>query len=191
MRIVFLKTATSGLPNWRMPSSDPSQPVIVELAYQVWQDGERVTEVDQILDNGIEIAADTVALHGIDEAKCAADGVSPAGPLLDLISQIAMSDRLVGFNVAFDIRMVRIMAARVLKQDWENTIPVYDVMSEATDHCRIPKGPRGGGGGQWKRPTLSQAYLHFFGEAKEIGYRAGPVCEIIRQIYEKMNPVEI
>jgi DNA polymerase III epsilon subunit-like protein len=188
MRIVFLKTATSGLPNWRMPSEDPSQPVIVELAYQVW-DGQHGITNECILDNGIAIAADAAALHGLDQEKCAMEGVYPDQAIDTILREIAASDRLVGFNVAFDIRMLRIMAARVLKQDWENPIPVYDVMQESASHCRIPSSGRGGK--QWKNPTLGQAYLHFFGEAKDIGYRAGPVCEIIRQIYEKMNPVLI
>jgi hypothetical protein len=89
---------------------------------------------------------------------------------------------LVGHNVSFDVRMMRILGARVDKQKWDNPHPTFCTMKRTTNICKILKRePRCHN--DWKWPTLGEATLHFFGEEHANAHRARPDCDGSARIF--------
>lgn len=190
MQILFFDTETTGLPLWRDPSDDPRQPYIVDLAADlVTETGETVKQIDFLIRNGCDIPEEVTALHGITREMAEAEGIEPRDALQQLMALIAEADLIVGHNVSFDIRMARIMAARVTGEKWDNPLPTFCTMRKSTNHCKIlsnkPRHPE-----DWKWPNLGEAYLHFFGEEFENAHRARPDVDAARRIYFHLRSME-
>lgn len=182
MYLVF-DTETTGLPLWNDPSDDPCQPHIVDIACSLFDaTGVEVDRFDAIVNPGVEIPPDVAAIHGITTEIAVAEGISPGDALSRFLALVSRADILIGHNVSFDIRMVRILAARVLGEKWENPLSAFCTMRKTTGICKILKArPRFNT--DWKWPSLAEATMHFFGEPHTDAHRARPDCDASARLY--------
>jgi DNA polymerase III epsilon subunit-like protein len=190
--LFFFDTETTGLPLWRDPSDDPRQPHLVQLAALLCEeDGEIVDTYSTIVDPGPGVCFEPEALkaHGITPERAAAEGCSPNEALDRFFNMCRRGRMLVGHNISFDIRIVRIAAARVYGKKWDNEAPTYCTMKRSTNICRIPHAnPRHAQ--DWKWPRLEEAVRHFFGEGLEGAHDALVDVLACHRIYFHLNPAE-
>ena len=183
MNVLIFDTETTGLPIWREPSDHPDQPHIVDIACDLWAGpGELIEQYDAIINPGVEIPDELAALHGITTERAIAEGVAMAEALERFFDLVSRADLIVGHNISFDIRMVRIEAARRLGEKWDNPLPTFCTMRKSTNQCQIlsakPRHER-----DWKWPNLTEAVRHFFDEDLENAHRARPDVDAAARIY--------
>lgn len=182
MYLVF-DTETTGLPIWSSPSDDPAQPHIVDLACSLFDaSGLEIERYDTIIDPGVDIPADVAAIHGITTEMAQEQGVEPMEALDNFLAMVGKATVIVGHNVSFDIRMVRILCARVRDLKWDCPKPDFCTMRRTTNICRILKAkPRFSE--DWKWPSLIEATRHFFDEDHSNAHRARPDCDASARIF--------
>lgn len=182
MYLVF-DTETTGLPAWSEPSDDPCQPHIVDLACSLYDaTGLELERYDTIINPGVDIPSDVAAIHGITTEIAQAQGVDPREALDNFLAMVGKAVVIVGHNVSFDIRMVRILAARMTGEKWECPLPEFCTMRRTTNMVRVLKAkPRFSE--DWKWPNLGEAYQHFFDEPHTDAHRARPDCDASARIF--------
>lgn len=185
--VLIFDTETTGLPDWSAPSDAPQQPYVVDLACTLFDGmGLEVDRYDAIIANGVHIPEEAARIHGITTDTAAAYGVEPSEAFGMFERMVNAADVVVGFNVDFDLRMMRIMGARVTGQKWECPRRKFDVSGGATLICKLPPTQRminAGRGNQFKKPRLSEAYESIFGERLAEAHRARPDCDATARLY--------
>lgn len=182
MFLIF-DTETTGLPLWDQPSDDPAQPHIVDLAISLFdRTGLEIDRFDAIVNPGVPIPPDVAAIHGITTEIAQERGIAPVDAFDRFRLMLPQAEIIVGHNVSFDIRMMRILAARVTGEKWDNPKPTFCTMHKSTKHCRIPS-PRARHENDFKWPRLTEAYQHFFGEELAEAHRARPDCDGAARIF--------
>lgn len=189
MKVLFFDTETTGLPLWKEPSDDPNQPHVVDLSCELWSGSELVREFDCIINPGIPIPPEVTEIHGITDEIAQRDGIQPIDAWEVFQSLVGQADLLCGHNVSFDIRMMRILSARVTGAKWEPMHPTFCTMRKATNLCRIPsrnqRHPE-----DWKWPTLTEAMRALFDEEHSDAHRAKPDVIAARRIFFHLKSLE-
>lgn len=182
MYLVF-DTETSGLPLWSEPSDHPGQPHVVDLACSLYDAaGVEIERYDTIINPGVEIPDDVAQIHGITTDMARQLGVAPADALRNFLGMVRSAVVIVGHNVSFDIRMMRIMAARELGEKLDCPLPEFCTMRRTTNLVKVLKAkPRFSE--DWKWPNLSEATQHFFNEPHVDAHRARPDCDAAARIF--------
>jgi DNA polymerase III subunit epsilon len=190
MNVLFFDTETTGLPNWKEPSSDPNQPHVIDISCELWDADEPmlIERYDAIINIGVPIPPEMTEVHGITDAM-AAEGAEPSVVLETFLRLVKRADLLAGHNVSFDIRMMRIMAARVTGEKWEPVQPTFCTMRKSTHLVKAIK-PNARFDTDYKWPNLGEAHQHFFGEKHSDAHRAAPDCEAARKIYFEIMKME-
>jgi DNA polymerase III subunit epsilon len=189
MLALIFDTETTGLPLWREPSDHPDQPHIVDLACELWDGDTLVENLDLIVKPGVPIPPELSALHGITDEIAAAEGVEKETAVEAFHALVQRADLIVGHNVSFDVRMMRIETARVRGEKWDNPKPIFCTMRKSTNHCRI-LGEKARHPEDWKWPKLGEAIRHFFDEDFTEAHRARPDCEASRRIFFHLRGLE-
>lgn len=186
MRVLFFDTETTGLPLWREPSSHPGQPHIVDLSCELRDDEtmELIGSMDCIINPGVPISPEVAAIHGITD-EIARGGREPKDALTEFFALVDQAEKIVGHNIDFDTRMIRIQAARIWSKDWVAPVPTFCTMKALTNVCRIPS-PNGRSGFKW--PKLTEAIKHLFGEDMPDAHRAKPDMLACQRIYFHLHP---
>lgn len=189
MYLVF-DTETTGLPLWKEPSDDERQPHIVDVAWTLYdRDRTELERFDAIINPGVDIPEDVSALHGITTERARDEGIQPQQAWERFADVISRTEIVVGHNVSFDIRMKRILAARVTGEKWENPHPTFCTMRKSTNVCRILKAkPRFSE--DWKWPNLGEATRHFFDEELDGAHRARADCDAAARIFFHLKDQE-
>lgn len=109
-------TETTGLPLFDKPSEHPDQPHIVQLA-AILRHPNRAVEPQKIINyivkpNGWIISPELTAIHGISQEQALDVGVPLNDVLDDMLSMVNKSTVIIGHNLKFDIRMLRIQEKR-------------------------------------------------------------------------------
>lgn len=182
MYLVF-DTETTGIPLWNDPSDDPRQPHIVDIACSLFDaTGLEVDRFDAIINPGVEVPQEVAEIHGITTEIAMAEGIEPALALEAFMSFIDRASLVIGHNVSFDVRLARILAARLTGEKWDNPHQTYCTMRRTTNVCKILKAnPRFDR--DWKWPTLGEAYQFFFGEPHADAHRARSDCDASARIF--------
>lgn len=190
MNILIFDTETTGLPIWKEPSDHPDQPHVVDIACDLFAGPENLIDrFDAIINPGVEIPTEASDVHGITTDLARDEGIDPGEALTRFLDMVGKADLIVGHNISFDIRMMRIMAARLRGEKWENPLPIFCTMRKSTNHCRILKAkPRFSE--DWKMPKLTEAYTHFFGEELADAHRARPDTDAAARIYFHLMSME-
>lgn len=158
-------TETTGKLSYGLPAGHSVQPGLVQLGAILYRDREIVAELNVItipvrqgsqhgsMDR-ISISPDVTAIHGIDDAKVDAAGISTRDALLLFASLVCKADRLIAFNTAFDRDIIN----TALIREGFGVLPVeanlHCAMLSASNHLKIP----GRRPGQWAWPKLQDAY---------------------------------
>lgn len=179
MKVMIFDTETTG------------QPHVVDLAADLWDTdtGEKLVSLDFLINNDIPIPEEMTAIHGITTEMCEADGISPLDAHRRFTELMCQADLVGGHNISFDIRMMRIHAARVTGEKWENMLPTFCTMRKSTNICKI-LGPKARYAEDWKWPTLTEAIKHFFDEDMPDAHRARPDCDAASRVYFALKNLE-
>lgn len=190
MNVLIFDTETTGLPLWKEPSDHPDQPHVVDISCELWDRDEQtqIEAFNAIVNIGVPIPPDMTAIHGITDEMAAA-GAPPADVLDTFLHLTKKADIIVGHNVSFDIRMMRIMAARVTGEKWEPMQPTFCTMRKSTNLVKILK-PSARFPDDWKWPTLTETVRHFFDEDHGDAHRAMPDCVAARRVYFALQELE-
>lgn len=191
MYLVF-DTETTGLPLWKEPSDHPDQPHIVDIALTLFDPtGLEIDRYDAIINPGpdVIIPDDVAEIHGITTEIAREQGVAPEVAFGTFLSFVDRAETIIGHNVSFDIRMIRILAARVTGAKWDNPLAEFCTMRKSTNHCKIPS-PRARHPQDYKWPKLTEAIQHLFGEDVEDAHRARPDCDNSARIFFHLKQME-
>lgn len=173
--LLFFDTETTGLPIWKEPSEDPSQPHIVQLAASLIDSETRKTiaAIDLIVKpDGWVIPEETIAVHGITNEYANKYGIYEK-PVIDLFYDLhSRADVRIAHNETFDARIARIAMKRYGYAD-ADCDQFKAVTSECTMWLSLPicKLPKAKGGG-FKQPKLSEAYEYFLNKPLENAHSA-------------------
>lgn len=183
---MFYDTETTGLPKWKEPSGDPSQPHLVQLGAILCNadTGEVLQSLDLIIrPDGWEIPDEVAEIHGITTEKAMAIGVSEE-LAVDLFLEMKGKATRVAHNRTFDQRIIRIALKR-----YGYSEEVMEAWAEKDDHlCTMQMAkpvmqlePRGRYG--WKSPKLEEAYKHFTGKDLENAHTAMADAKACMAVY--------
>lgn len=194
MYLIF-DTETTGLPLWNDPSDDPRQPHIVDIACSLFdRTGMEIERYDAIINPGCEIPEEVARIHGITTEIARAEGVEPAEAFDNFCAMIGKAEIISAYNASFDLRMVRIMGARVTGAKWECQTGKFDIAGAATIRCKLPPTERmirAGFGNKFKKPNLAEAYETLFGETFENAHRARPDCDAAARLFFHLREREL
>ena len=188
MRILAFDTETTGLPIWKEPSDSPGQPRVVELACELWDTDNQSEPLEAFCDlvnPGVTISDELVAIHGITNEMVEADGISPTVALDRFFHLLDQADLCVGHSIGFDVRMIRIESAQITGEKWE--CPTEKKFCTMYKSMGFVKAPRTDGRRGFKTPTLEEAMNHFWPhEQFTTVHRAGPDTVAARRLFFKL-----
>lgn len=181
-------TETTGLPNWKIPSDDPSQPHLVELAAMLYNDaGELVEQFEAIIKpDGWIIPDDVIAVHGITNELAMDVGISEAEALEGFLAIHAKASLRIAHNVNFDDRIIRIGLKRYFSEEIADQFkagPKYCTCQQSRSIVALPSN---------KLPKLGEAYKHFTGEELIEAHRAAADAAACARVYfgiQALQPV--
>ena len=178
-----------------IPSDDPRQPHLVELALGLFNpDGTEVGVWSRLIrPDGWEIPPEAAAIHGISTERAHAEGI----PLVDAVSKFleAIQGRCtvnVCHNPYFDWKIMRTAMLRSGKdRDLCDRIaklkPTFDTCRAATKIVNLPPSPKMMARGMFypKQPKLEECHQFFFGEPF-VGHEAQRDVRFTAWLYFKL-----
>jgi DNA polymerase III epsilon subunit-like protein len=120
MRVLVFDTEATGLPKTKIINPDTLHlwPHIVQFSYLIYDT--ELNDVVVVEDNivkvgaGINIPAESTAIHGITNGMSQTDGVGLSQVLQDFFRDLKTVDRLVGHNISFDVNLVIVELLRMI-----------------------------------------------------------------------------
>lgn len=199
MKIMVMDTETTDLPLWGEPSEDPRQPHLVQYT-AVLTDAATQQElefVDMLIKpEGWTIAPGAAKAHGITSEKAIAEGRPEADAVAAFVAMAAKSDLVVGYNVPFDLRMMRIAMLRYgfdkpgVDQWAKDNVRKHCCQVQATPLCKLPPTDKMMAAGRrtWKTPSLAEAVKALLGEDMDDAHDLRVDVLYTQRLYFKMNP---
>ena len=189
MKVLVFDTETTGLVDFKLPADHPQQPHICEVS-AVWTrgPGEHETALDTLIQPmGWTVPQDASEVHGITTEMCEQDGVPLSDALVALKRLFDQADRIVGYGVAFDLKLVRGACRRLGMDDgYASTNPKkFDVMAKCTPICKLPPTPKmlASGIKRHKTPNLTEAAKIMLGRDLEGAHQALVDVEATADLY--------
>ena len=168
MSTLVFDTETTGLPNFRLPAADPSQPHIAQLGAILFDDADKVVAEINLLvaPEGWEFSSEAVAVHGITFEQAARFGLRLAGVMNQFHRLAEMADILVAHQYAFDNKMVRREFCHLGLDGFAEgyrTKPSFCTMLASAPIVNLPPTEKmlRAGFNKPKSPTMQEAYMHF------------------------------
>ena len=167
MRILFLDTETTGLPEGKNISLYHTQkwPYVIQLSYIIFDTemNEVVHTFDSVikLDDSVDISEKSISMHGITKERSQEEGVNMSHALIELNENLKETDLIVGHNISFD---KQIMIVENIRHNTFSLFPkkhVFCTMKEYKNFCDIKK-KRADGTTYAKYPTLCELYEKLF-----------------------------
>lgn len=157
---IFYDSESTGLPKWKLPSSDPSQPHLVQLAALLVDLDTRqvVEEFDLIVrPDGWTIPDEVVTIHGITTDYALEHGIPEADVLTRFLALHELADERIAHVESFDMRIVRIGIKRY-RDDAQ-----ADAWKAKPSQCtaKLAKAALG----MTKMPKLTEAHQQLLGTA--------------------------
>ncbi len=161
-KILSYDVETTGFPNWKVPSDDPCQPHIVQIA-AILCNAETKEVIDEfeviVKPDGWIIPQETIDIHGITNEQALEVGIPEKVAIIKLVNMIEAAGQTerVAYNKTFDQRIVRI----ALKRYFPGSDALERWAEKDDHHCsmRMAKAVVGG-----KNMKLVDAYKHFTGK---------------------------
>ena len=175
MIVMLYDTESSGLPAWSSPSDDPSQPHVCQFTSVLFDDanGDELEYVDLIIRQEWPVDPDAFAVHGITPEYSLEHGVPEHHAVQYFEAMIDAADRVAGFSIDFDLRILRIAMLRTRRAKGycdliaeRANAKKFDVMRKCTDLCKVPPTNKMMATGRktFKQPSLVEAMQALFGE---------------------------
>lgn len=190
LALVF-DTETTGLPAYKLPSNDPCQPHLVQLAAILVDLDTRETQqsMDVIIrPNGWVIPDEVSAIHGITQDHAEEVGVSECTALMlfmDLFNEVRPR---IAHNEPFDARIIRIALKRYIgdyeADVWKNGARECTARLSSKIVALPPTEKMLAKNMCWnKTPTLGEAYEFFTGKALEGAHSAMVDTKACLEVY--------
>lgn len=160
MKYLIIDTETSGLPDFKLPADDPSQPRLAAATF-IPADDEHGIQLDDmrstlVRPDGWEISPEITAINGLTTKRCADEG-RPVALVLEEYSLLVLQERIVvAYNAQFDTKIMRGELRRAGMPDLFEETPNICLMR--TCQKLGIKNRKGRG-----FPSLADAHSHFFG----------------------------
>lgn len=139
---LLLDSETSGLVKPDLDVNDPSQPHLVQLGAQLfdqqWVKRGHLTVL--IKPDGWEIEVEAEAVHGISTSTCHRYGISLAEALVAFRGLVLCSSRVIGHHVEFDRKIITTSLHRIGANGhwWARSFnKLFCTMEAATPVCKI------------------------------------------------------
>lgn len=182
-------TETTGLPEWKKPSNDPSQPHLVQLSGVITNSDFSIKEKYNFIikPDGWVIPDDMAALHGITTERAMAEGIPLVTSIGHLKAKIEENPghTISAFNSAFDNRIIRIACKRLGIPDFLEGAGVLCAMWAAYKHPFVKAA-------KLKDKKLATIYEHITGKKMEGAHNAEndmmATLEVLKFVME--NPYE-
>lgn len=184
--ILVFDTETTGLPDWKKPSGDDSQPHIVQLgAALMGMETRKIVQGMNVIvrPDGWEIPQEVTDIHGISQEKAMDVGV-PESMALDMFLALWGGRTRVAHNTTFDNRIIRIATKRYCDED---VIDAWKQGSQGEEWiCTMIAAGKIMGK---KRPSLQEAHKYFTGEDIKNAHTAWGDMMSCAKIYWAMQGV--
>lgn len=191
--ILFYDSETDGLPLWDLPSGDPNQPHITQLAAELCDEanGNTIATMDVLIKpDGWTIPEDLAELTGITTERALAEGIPIEDALKQFLDMWSRASLRVAHNEKFDARMIRIEYFRQLDHDdpfhdkWK-TAPAFCTQGKSTKIINLPPTAKmiKAGRRHAKSPNLSEAYKFFTGKDLEGAHNAAVDIMACKEVY--------
>jgi DNA polymerase III subunit epsilon len=170
--LLFYDTETTGFPNWGLPSDDPVQPHITQIAALLTDEaGNKLASLDLLVrSDGWTIPDDLQALTGITMERAEQGGVAEPVALSAFAALWRRASIRIAHNESFDARILRIGFKRFSgicdPDDWKAG-PAACTQTLSTPIVKLPpteKMVAAGRGRSNKPPKLAEAYQFFTGK---------------------------
>jgi len=161
--MVFVKTETTGFPDFQAPSDAAHQPHIVSIcAIKVnLATREIVGSLESMIKpDGWEIPLSAASVHGITTDYATFSG-RPEAEVMAEFNELRGDLPVVCHSAAFQNKVLRIAAKRFLDSDTADKWKSSEVICTAAltkPIVQVPAAKKG-----FKNPTLAQSYQHLFG----------------------------
>jgi DNA polymerase III subunit epsilon len=195
----FIDTETTGLPNFRIPTSDATQPNVVEIGIILYDEVEKHinAQFGAIIQPSswyIDNASKAVETHGITHEKAISFGL-PEKSVAHIANQmLKKADTFIAYNESFDFFLLqRLFINAGLDTGYLLSIPRECVMKKCTPICKISLTEKQvlAGFSGYKNPKLSEAYKHFFNEELEMAHSAFADVTATLSIYNEILMTEV
>lgn len=142
--------------------NDPSQPHLVELAFELYNNLDRkvLATFSSVVCPEIPIPPDATRVHGISQEMATRYGIKPIVASAIFSNFIKICDIVVAHNADFDMGVMLCEFTRLSKATNDLLVkPVICTMRKTTPICKLPKKyPKPDDPYKW--PTLDEAYRH-------------------------------
>lgn len=159
--LLFIDTETTGMFRRELPWNDPSQPRMVQVAAILSDSaGQPMAEFSTTIKpcGQWTVTDGAAAVHGFTTEHCEKYGLA-IRPVLDVLDgMFSLASHIVAHNSGFDSQIIRGEFSRIIGESANPTKPWHCTMLESTPILKIPSPRRLG---DYKWPTLSEAYRHF------------------------------
>jgi DNA polymerase-3 subunit epsilon len=188
--ILVLDFETTGLPNYQIPSDDPSQPYAIQLGMIVADyEGNVLKERNLFIKpDGWTISDEITKLTGITQEMCEKNGVPIKEAIAEMLKLSEDVDHIVAHNASFDKRIARICMKRLGMHDsmllWKDDNRHYCTMTNGKEVCKIPATNTRWG--KYKSPKLEELFFCYFGEKPEVSHDAIADVRATLQCFLKM-----
>ena len=163
MYLIF-DTETTGLPkSYSAPLTDFNNwPRMVQLAWQLHDQEGQLLDVKNFIvkPDGYTIPYNAEKIHGISTALAAEEGLKLNTVLEKFQVALSKCEFVGGHNVKFDLN---IMGAEFYRQTGKNPLEDFQIIDTCTEQTATLCKLKGGRGGKFKLPTLTELYIHLFG----------------------------
>lgn len=158
--ILVFDTETTGLVRHKLPASDPTQPMIVQLAAILYDNEANELDMMNVLvkTDGWDIPQVVVNVHGITKARADAEGISLADAINRFNLMVAQAKLAVAHNIKFDSGVLQCAYAKLGMPVPTGFPPGFCTMESSTQLCKLP------GRSKYKWPKLSEAHRFLFKE---------------------------
>jgi DNA polymerase III subunit epsilon len=191
--ILVYDSETNGLPQWNLPSDDPSQPYVTQLAAELCDErsGNAIATLNTLIQpDGWTIPDDLAELTGITTERAMAEGIPIEDALRQFHDMWVRAAMRVGHNESFDARMIRIEYFRQLDADdpfhekWKSG-PAFCTQSRSTKIINLPPTAKmlAAGRKHAKSPNLAEAYKFFTGKDLEGAHDAMVDVAAAKEVY--------
>ncbi len=186
--ILVYDTETTGLPDFKKPAEDPSQPHIAQLGAILYNNGRRpVCEINVLVrPQGWVIPPEATLVHGITQEAAEKYGLKLETVVGIFLALVDRAELLVAHNHDFDEKMMRREMHHLgfaSRAEELRAKPNYCTMKQSTNILQLP----GRYGFKW--PNLQEAHTHFTGKPFDGAHDAMADVRACAAVYFAMNPL--
>lgn len=183
-KYLCLDTETSGLFSYDKPADAEGQPRMAQIAMLYLNENFEVWGIENMLikPDGWTMNDEAAKIHGLTQEILMERGYPVADALRAFNGALDDGRIIVGYNVSYDLKVLRGELRRAGLPDRFETTQSVDCMRKLTPVCKIAKA--NGKGYKW--PKLTEAYKHVTGKELVGAHGALEDAHACREVFKWM-----